>query len=231
MKARAFPPFELQGSRAPLVSLADDIAGYAVVKVGAAPFAVWLRGRSGNVSYVSVAQRDLEFKFEVFTLGIMTMEELQVQWRNWRPAPVPEDAPLLLRQMMTTRPAMPAPPDTFDPWPFRLWQTEVVRRTEFIAESGSAGATFGDNPNMQAAFRPTEPLPAAAAACEVAAGVLFTGSTGERLLLGVDWMPMKMIVTRDDAIIDQYLSQCEHVKLSAYLDRRAITDADAPPPR
>jgi hypothetical protein len=61
----------------------------------------------------------------------------------------------------------------------------------------------------------------AAASVEVAVGLLFVGPNGKRLLMGVDWMPLNMIVTDVVAEIDEYLAPCEAIDLNAYLERRA----------
>lgn len=118
-----------------------------------------------------------------------------------------------------TRPAAPSPPVDLQPWPFQRWRTEVLRRAEFIVEHATADATFGNNPNEQSAVRPMKVPAAAFASCEVAVGVLFTGDDGKRLLMGVDWMPENMIVTRDAAKIDEYLQACDKVELAAYVER------------
>lgn len=52
--------------------------------------------------------------------------------------------------------------------------------------------------------------PEASATCEVAAGILFfTGRNGNRLLMGVDWLPQNMVVTAAPAKIDEYLPPYE----------------------
>jgi hypothetical protein len=168
--------------------------------------------------------------FEVFSLGIITMVELEAQWRNWQPVPAPEDAPPLIRHMLSTKPAMPNPPEHFDRWPFQSWRTEVVRRADFIIEDLSI-TELRDKSNVQTATRPMEVPPAASAVCEVAAGILFTGSNGDRLLFGVDWMPMNMVISRDDSEIEEYLAQCERVNMTSYLSRLFAGGADAPPPK
>jgi hypothetical protein len=221
VETKQLAPFELQGKQASLASLADDVAEYSVQRMGKSVSAVWLRGRDGQVWFVTVDSRDALPRFEVFTLGIDTLDELQTRWREWKAPQLPDDMPEGLRALMMTRPAMPTPPPTFDAWPFTSWRTQVLRRAEFIIEDVSDVPTFGENPNMQSATRPMAVPSEASASCVVAVGFLFTGANGKRLLMGVDWMPLNMVVTDVAAEIDEYLAPCEAVDLDVYLDRRA----------
>lgn len=218
---KRFPSFELQGARASLAGLTAGIAGYSVVRAGPATFAVWLRSKDGSARYVGVDQRDVSPMFEVFTIGITTPDELAELSRDWKAPSLADDVPEPFRTMMMTRPVSPAPPEKFDPWPFSTWRTEVLRRAEFIVEDVRAEGALGNRPNMQSAGRPMSVPIEASASCEVAAGVLFTGSGGRRLLIGVDWMPEHMIVTDVATDIDEYLKPCEAIELSTYLERVA----------
>lgn len=213
------PSFELQGTPASLPSLGEDIAGYSLVRSGSATFAVWLKGKDGLVRYMSVDQKELLPMFEVFTLAIATMEELEGRVRDWEPPKLSDDIPEPFRTLAVTRPVVPTAPTDFEPWPLERWQTHVLRRTEFIVEGVPVGGTVGHNPNMQSAALPMSVPPDATASCEVAAGVLFTGSNGTKLLMGVDWMPENMVVTEAATEIDEYLEPCEKVELAAYLER------------
>lgn len=216
---KQLPSFELQSTLASMAVLGGGIAGYSVVRGGSATYAVWLKSNDGRVRFMGVYQRELLPMFEVFTLSIATMEELEVQCRNWTPPKLPEDMPELFRTLASTRPAAPVAPFDFDPWPFKQWHTQVLRRAEFIIEDVPVGGIVGNNPNMQSAVRPMSVPPEASACCEVAVGVLFTGENGKRLLMGVDWMPENMVVTEATAKIEEYLKSCETLELAAYLER------------
>jgi hypothetical protein len=216
---KQLPSFELQGTPTSLASLRTDVAAYSMVRGGSATFAVWLKCKDGRVLFMGVDQREPLPMFEVFTLAIATMDELKARWRDWKPPTLPDDMPEPFRTFVTARPAAPTAPADFEPWPFDQWQTQVLRRAEFIVEDVPIGGAFGNNPNMQSAARPMSVPPEASASCEVAAGVLFTGANGKRLLIGVDWMPENMVVTDTPAKIDQYLQPCERVELTTYLER------------
>ena len=221
MTTTLLPPFELQGSQASLAGLAIDVADYSVQRMGKSIHAVWLRGRDGQVRFISVDSRDALPRFEVFTLGVDTLDELKARWRHWEAPPLLDGVPEHLRTLMTTKPATPTPPTTFEAWPFTSWRTQVLRRAEFIVENVSNVPTFGENPSLQSAARPASVPSEAAASVEVAVGLLFVGPNGKRLLMGVDWMPLNMIVTDVVAEIDEYLAPCEAIDLNAYLERRA----------
>ena len=85
---------------------------------------------------------------------MLGMAELHERREEWQPPPLPEGIPENFRLLLTTRPPPPAAPTDFEPWPFRTWRTEVLRRAEFITEGTDAGPTFGNDPAMQAAARP-----------------------------------------------------------------------------
>ena len=212
----AFPPFELQASSAALRQLCRDLIGWRVERVGGRTSALWLKSADGTVWLVDVAQRDVAPLFEVFTLGMVTTTELKELRERWTPPPLPADVPENFRQLLTARPSDPVLPTEFEPWPFRSWRTEVVRRTEFIVPAGGTDPTFGDNPNVQSGARPGSVPTAATAFCEVAAGVLFTGDDS-RLLLAVDCLPMNLVVLEDSAGIDAYIADCELVGMAEYL--------------
>lgn len=212
-----FPPFELQASADALRHLTAGIARWRVERMGNSVSNVWIRGADGSVWLIGVDQRGLRHMFEVFALGMLSMAELRERWENWVPLVLPDGVPAGLRELMTTRPPVPTPPADLDPWPFESWRTEVLRRAEFIVEGADAGPTFGDSPNIQSAARPGVVPSEAAAFCEVAAGVLFTGDQGRRALMAVDWMPMDMLVTEDAARIEAYLADCETMSMESYL--------------
>ena len=216
---KQLPPFDLQGTPASLASLGGDIASYSVVRAGPSTFAVWLKSKDGSLRYVGIDEREPVPMFEVFTLAIATMDELEARWRDWKPPKLSDDTPEPFRTLATTRPAAPTPPAELEPWPFDRWRTQVLCRAEFIVDDVHIGPTFGNNPKLQSAARPSSVPPEASASCAVAAGILFTGASGHRLLMGVDWMPENMLVTDAAAKIDEYLQACEAIDLMAYMDR------------
>lgn len=213
---RTFPPFELQASAAALDLLDGQIRGYLVERAGPYVGAVWLQGADKSVWLVLTDTRDLQFKFEVFTLAIESLEGLRARVASWIPPELPDDMPDAFRQLLSTRPVMPIAPARFEPWPLVEWRCDVVRRTEFIIDGVEVGSTIGNNPNVQSAARPGSAPPDASATCEVAAGLLFTDRDGGRLLAAVDWTPSNMIWTRAEAEIEKYVKDTMVVSLSDY---------------
>lgn len=214
-----FPPFELHASRNALLALESGIAGYLVERIGKNASLVWIKSRSGQVWAIGIDQRDLQFKFEVFTLTIETIEAMQARIAAWKPPQLPADIPENFRQLMLMRPKPPKPSTEFQPWPLASWRVEVLCRAEYIVESVDPGPTFGDNPNMQAPGRPGQVPPEASASCDVAVGLLFSGGARKRLLVGVDWMPYNMVVTEDAHQIDEYLGPCERIPARDYASK------------
>ncbi len=209
-----FPSFELQASASALKQLATGIAGWRVEHSENGSSSVWLRTSDGTVWLIGIFRREVTPRFEVFTLGMLSLDELHRRWEGWQPPAMPKDALEGFRKFLATRPPAPAAPTSFDPWPLRSWRTEVVRRAEFVVEGESAGATFDDDPNVQSAARLLSVPPEASAFCEVASGVLFTGDDDRRLLIAVDWMPMNILIVEDAADIDT--SECQLVPMEAY---------------
>lgn len=214
---KVFSPFELQAGDAALAAIGDGLQGFRADRVGDTIHRVWLQSRDGRLWILGVDARDLQFKFEVFTLFLESLEGLQARVAAWNPPTVPDDVPEPFTRLMLTRPAQPQAPDAFEPWPFKSHRCDVLRRTEFIIEDVEAGSTFGSNPALRDAGRRVPPD--VSAVCEVAAGLLFTAPEGHRLLAAVDWTPTNMIWTRDSERIDAYLSECESVGLPEYVGR------------
>lgn len=215
-----FPAFELQASRDALAALGNGITGFKTETIGSRVQSLWLRDVERRVWMIAVDQRDVRPMFEVFTLGMQSLKALRKRWSEWTPPAIPVDMPAAFQQMMATRPAEPVAPDDFQPWPFTPRQRiDVLRRSEFIVEDVDVIGAFGDHPNAQSAARPRSVPKEASASCEVAAGILFSGDQDQRLLVAVDWMPMNMIFTRENARIDEYTASCERVSLAAYLVR------------
>lgn len=214
-----FPPFEFQAVRSALLALQDGIAGYAVERIGRGASLVWIRSKCGKIWAIGVDQRDLQFKFEVFTLTIETMEAMHGRIAAWKPPPFPTDMPESFRKLMSMRPEPPKPPANFQPWPFDSWRVEVLRRAEYIIEAVASAPTFGDTPNAQIPGRPGKIPPEASASCDVAVALLFMGANNKRFLIGVDWMPFDMVVTEDVREIDEYIGPCERVLIKDYVTR------------
>ena len=169
-----FPSFELQASTSALQQLTSSIEGWRVERIGNSVSNIWLRTVDGATWLLGVDQHDVRPMFEVFTLGMLSMSELQERWESRTPPPLPKEVLEPLRKLITTRPPAPVAPTDFEPWPLHKWRTDIVRRAEFIVEGAEAGPTFGNNPNSQSASRPGAVPPEASAFCEVAVGVLFT---------------------------------------------------------
>ena len=218
-----FPSFDIQATRPTLLALESGVAGYVVEQAGRGASLVWLRSHAGQIWGISVDQRDLEFKFEVFTLAIETIEAMQARAAAWKPPQLPSDIPENFRRLMSTPPDLPKPSAEFQPWPFASWRVEVLRRAEYITNSVDPGPTFGTNPSMQAPSRPGQVPPEASVYCEAAVGLLFTDGNSKRLLVGVDWMPFNMIVTEDLHEVDEYLRPCECVPLKDYAPRLQLS--------
>ena len=201
MLQHVFPPLELRADEATFHGLRVGLTGFSF---GGPSGQTWLRGNQNQVLAVNVNQRDLQFKFEVFALAIDTLEVETARLSAWNSA------------------ITPSPPTQFEPWPFDDWRTDVLRRVEFIIEGVDVENALGTGPhNLHSATRPGEAPQNASATCEVAAGLLFTGDNGQRLLIGVDWMPFDLVFTRDAVEIDQFISSCETVEIADYARRFA----------
>jgi hypothetical protein len=212
---RRFPPFELEASPTTFAAL-HRLSGVAL---GGRPGTTWLRDLDGKAYPIHVTQRDLEFKFEVFSLAIPTMAALAERVALWVAPDLPADLPDIVRHAMVRRPELPIAPSDFEPWPFEKWTVEVLRRAEFIVEDVEVHGALGEAPIMQSAAPPGEVPAEASASCEVAVGLLFTGEDGSQLLIGADWFPFDTIVTRDAAQIEAFRQLCESVRLEEYIDR------------
>lgn len=219
---RQFSPFELQASAADLSSLRAGLRGYATEGVGPSPSMVWIKAANDTILAVGVDARDLEFKFEVFTLAVETEQALAHRVLTAPPVKLPDDAPEMMKQWANMPRVAPKPPADFVPWPFDDWRVEVLRRAEYIiGDLQSPPETFGNDPVAQNPAKPGEVPTEAWAACEVAVGLLFSGSGGKRLMIAVDWMPFNLIVTPDEAIITEYIESCIMVDVNDYAKRLA----------
>ena len=213
---RQYPSFEIEANQAAYAALRSDLFQ---ISLGDARDQAWLRDTQGNTFAVHVSERDLEFKFEVFSLAIPSLSELTERATAWKPPVLDERMDERLRTLFSNRPSIPAPPDTFQPWPFAHWRTDVLRRVEFIIEDVPAEGALGSGPHNMQSGGPPGAVPAeASAACEVAVGLLFTGAKKDRLLLAVDWMPFSMVVSQDQDVIEQYIGSCEAIEIGHYID-------------
>lgn len=221
-KMRQFPSFELQASAADLSSLRAGLRGYATEGVGPSTSMVWIKAANDTILAVGADSRDLEFKFEVFTLAVETEQALAHRVSTAPPLKLPDDAPEMMKQLANMPRVAPKPPADFEPWPFYAWRVEVLRRAEYIlGDLQSPPETFGTDPVAQNPAKPGEVPPEAWAACEVAVGLLFSGSGGERLMVAVDWMPFNLIVTQDEANIAEYVESCAAIDVDKYVKRLA----------
>jgi hypothetical protein len=79
---RRFPPFEIEAAPVTFAAIRNRLTGLAL---GGRHGTDWLRDVAGNVYPIHVNQRDLEFKFEVFSLAIPTTSALAEQIAMWVP--------------------------------------------------------------------------------------------------------------------------------------------------
>ncbi|WP_133116207.1 hypothetical protein [Mesorhizobium wenxiniae] len=181
-----YPPFELQVSLSNLAELSKGLTSFAVSPLGNP---TWLKSEDGAWA-ISVDQKDLEHKFEVFTLRI-------------------EEAGSNLHFPIPT-------PSEFRPWPFIERRAHVLRRAEYIFKPEDPAPTIGINPLYQDAARPGAVPLIALSSCVVAAGLLFAGADQKRLLICVDWMPFNIVVTDEPAEIDDFIKSCVSTSLDDY---------------
>jgi hypothetical protein len=200
MEFRDYAPLELLAEPGVLDRLRTDVTAVGLKQDEPYLREVWLRTYDGRQIVLGVNQRDLEFKFEVFGLWLASPEALaaNIVRKGWAfPAP--------------------KPPEAFETWPLAPpWQVQVLRRAEFIVEDVVVEGALGEDPIVQDVARPGRIPDDAAAQCEVAVGLLFTGFDDARLIIGVDWFPETLVFLRDDDQIAQYLACCETVDLSTY---------------
>lgn len=177
----------------------------------------WLRDDAGETYPIHVSQRDLEYKFEVFTLSIPTRSELEAEVARWEPPTLPLGKAPSARDPRFIPPSVPSPVAAFEPWPLPKCTMKVLRRTEFIVEDVNV-PSLGSNPSMQSAARLGDIPAGANAICEVAAGLLFVGADRARLLIAVDWFPFNTLVTDDPEVISAYCASCEEVDVRDYAE-------------
>lgn len=100
-----------------------------------------------------------------------------------------------------------------------LWLKGSARQIWAIGDLQPPPSTFGDNPVAQNASKPGEVPPDAWAARDVAVGLLFTDPEYRRFLIGVDWLPLNMVVTEDAGAIDEYVDACQTIELTRYVEQ------------
>lgn len=183
---------------------------------------IWIKAANDTILAVGVDSRDLESKFEVFTLAVETEQALAHRVLTAPPVKLPDDAPEMMKQWANMPRVALKPPADFAPWPFDVWRVEVLRRAEYIiGDLQPPPKTFGNDPVAQNPARPGEVPPEAWAACEVAVGLLFTGSGGKRLMVAVDWIPFYLSLTQDEAIIADFIESCAAIGVDEYVKRLA----------
>lgn len=219
MPTRLYPPAELHAEAGALAMLERELSGVALPAAGGPAYEAWLRTGNGDFLSIRVDARDLEFKFEVFPLAVLTLDALRALHAAWAPVPLPGEVPPRLRTLLSASPPLPEPPARFEPWPFETWGVEVLRSVDYVVAMATDAPAFGDDPLFQSATTPGFVPPDAIAACEVADGLLFTADTGERLLFAADAMPLQLLATRDAAAIDARIAHCERVALADYRAR------------
>jgi hypothetical protein len=159
---------------------------------------------------LNVRSRDVEPMFEVFSLEIVSVEELIQRVRFLRSeAELRNDLPELIRNAWANA-AMPAPPSSFEPWPFDLWRLQILKRVEFIIEDVEVQHAIGQGPhNSQSAALPGQAPPEASASCDVSVGLLFTASDESQLLIAADWRPFAKTISTDPGEIGRFVETCE----------------------
>lgn len=188
MPTRIYPSRPLRIDLLAIPVLAAGLRGYAADAWGGPNPSllrkIYLSDHNGWLWEVWAHPHDLEFKFEVFALNVEGRTSLGARFPD----------------AIFTDPVGP-----FTPWPFQSWRVEALYRQEGVFSLDHDVPAFGDGPMGQGALEPGAVPEGAEAICEVGVGLLFTGDDGERLLIGVDWMPLALLVISDDASINAYL--------------------------
>lgn len=185
------PPYRFQIDDAILMSLLlTDIVAFSV---GPAPrfHPCYFKRNDGTNWHLFVVGRDLEHKFETFTLG--------------------------LEQVDRGGEASPRPSTHFQAWPFSQWTLHILLREEYLESPEGRIDSLGSAPLLQDAAPPGHIPDVALSSCIVAAGVLFSGDLGRQLLFGVDWAPYALFHTDDAKEIGAYLAKCQLMEVSDYV--------------
>ena len=214
---RAYTPFEIDAGPGALAAIDAGIVSFAPIfdtdrTHEAEPRAsmVWLKDGKGELWAVYVNQRDLEFKFEVFSLTIRSEAALRAMLgAGFRGMAPPQSAEFRLL-------------------PFDLSRTDILRRVEYIDCATEIGDALGENPIWQSAIPPSNNPKSVDAYCNVVIGIIFSGPCGERLLVAADWFPFDMIVTDNPAYIDEFFVSCEPIPVSDYAE--VLRNASKPEP-
>ncbi len=204
MPPRIYPPRPVKIDPLAIPALTEGLRDYAVeawVGPDASLFChLFLRDHGGRLWDVWAHPHDLEPLFEIFALNVEGRASLEARF----PPGTFSD-----------------PEGLFTPWPFQSWRVEALHRQEGVFKLDDDLPTFGDGPIGQGAAEPGSIPDGAEALCEVGVGLLFTGDNGKRLLIGVDWQPLALLMTSDDARIDAYLAPCVREDLTDYLRKSA----------
>jgi hypothetical protein len=222
---RIYPPFHIDADAEALGALGQGITSLVPVfnhyqSDDGVPRAhtVWVKDNVGTNWAIGVHQRDLEFKFEVFSLTIENEAALKARIETGSSIAPPSDAQAFLAQAAIAPRVAPVAPEDFQPLPFKLSQVYVLRRAEFILSDVDLEATLGENPVLQTAAMPKAVPSNVEAYCIVSVGLLMTGLEGQRLLVGVDWFPFDLIMSTDSDFTDSYTAACEMIDINAYAE-------------
>ncbi|WP_353230973.1 hypothetical protein [Novosphingobium sp.] len=222
---RTYPPFHIDADADALTAIGVGIASivpmlnrYQPDHAGPRAELVWIKDSAGTAWAITANQRDLEFKFEVFSLSIENEAALKTRIETGNPLPLPDDAPDWLRTIAAVPRMAPVPPADLQPPPFQICRTDVLRRAEFIMSDVHIEEALGENPNLQTAAVPENVPSNADACCIVSVALLFTGLEGQRLLVGVDWFPLNLIMTAHPDAIDDYTADCEMIEICEYAE-------------
>lgn len=204
--SRVYPPERLSITRGDLEGFARSLTEISVLfndynpdRVGPRADLVWFKGARGTIWSVVVDDRYCEFQFEVFSLCI---ENVSASWE--------------INKIKWPKYVTPLPEINFQRMPFDVGIIHVLQRGEFILSDPGLQGAVGENPVWKSGSDPDNLPKEAEATCIVSVGLLLTGEDGSRLLVAADWFPLNLIVTQDDASIEEFTSQCTAVEISEY---------------
>ena len=166
---------------------ADGPDIFAVLRNGLTHFstgnlsATYLRCSDDSEVRLGISGHDVAPLFEVFTLSLKfaANDEADSAARKWHP------------------------------WPFDSWKTAILVREEFIVAADTDADTVGVPRNVQNAVVPGNVPNDAIDSHVVEVGLLFTGNSGQRLIIAADWMPFNIAISQDVGWIEEFLQSCE----------------------
>jgi hypothetical protein len=179
-------PVELQADRADLAALADGILSFGV---------------DGNASGHPVSAAWLCTATRSF---LVTTGSHDIAFR------------FEVFALAISAPQSPGPPPKhLAPWPLQKWRVDVLRRLDWIVDPERMPPALRGT-DFWSGLGPGEVPPGTEHACMVAAGLLFTGTAGGRVLIAADDFPLSLLVTQDPGVIDRYLKPCFLTPLEDY---------------